>query len=104
MKVTSLIAFLAILSLPVFAGAPEGKALFAAKCAPCHGANGEGKPAIAKMYNVTIHAFSSNEVQSNSDADLKKIITTGKGKMKPIAGLSDSQAGDIIAFIRTLKK
>jgi len=86
------------------AGAPEGKALFAAKCQSCHGPNGEGKPAIAKMFGATIHPFSSKEVQGKSDADLKKIITAGQGKMKPIAGIDGQQADDIVAFIRTLKQ
>lgn len=96
------LAFLATLSM-ASAGAPEGKTTFAAKCQSCHGPNGEGKPAIAKMFNATIHPFSSKEVQSRSDAELKKIMTSGQGKMKPIAGLSDSDASDIVAFIRTLK-
>lgn len=96
------ISLLASLTL-ASAGVPEGKALFAVKCQACHGANGEGKPAIAKMFNATIHPLGSKEVQSKSDADLKKIILTGQGKMKPIA-VSDSEAADIVAFIRTLKQ
>ena len=96
------ISFLAFFAL-ASAGVPEGKATVAAKCQSCHGANGEGKPAIAKMFNVTIHAFGSKEVQSKSDADIKKIILSGQGKMKPIA-VSDSEAADVVAFIRTLKQ
>ena len=86
------------------AGAPEGKELFTAKCQACHGANGEGKAAIAKMYNVTMPPLASNEVQAKSDADLKKVILAGKGKMKPVAGVTEKQADDIVAFLRTLKK
>jgi len=88
----------------VSAGAPEGKALFAAKCQACHGPNGEGKESIAKMFNVTIHPLGSKEIQAKSDADLKKIITTGQGKMKPVAGLTGPQVDDTVAFIRTLKQ
>lgn len=87
-----------------FAGVPEGKVVFAAKCQPCHGANGEGKPAIAKMLGVAeMRAFASKEVQARGDAEFKKIVTTGQGKMKPVAGLSDAQIADVIAFIHTLK-
>ena len=39
----------------VSAGAPEGKAVFEAKCQPCHGPKGEGKAAIAKMFKVEMH-------------------------------------------------
>jgi mono/diheme cytochrome c family protein len=85
------------------AGAPEGKTVFAAKCQPCHGPNGEGKAAIAKMYQVEMHPLASKEVQAKTDADFKKIITGGGGKMKPVSGLSDKQIEDVIAFVRTLK-
>jgi mono/diheme cytochrome c family protein len=85
------------------AGAPEGKTVFTAKCQPCHGPNGEGKAAIAKMYSVEMHPLASKEIQSKSDADFKKTITAGHGKMKPVSGLSDKQIEDVIAFVRTLK-
>ena len=45
----------------------------------------------------------SAEVQAMSDDDLKKVITEGKGKMKPVASASAS-AADIVAYIRTWKK
>lgn len=86
-----------------FAGAPEGKTVFVAKCQPCHGPNGEGKAAIAKMYQVEMPPFASKEVQAKTDADFKKIITGGQGKMKPVSGISDKQIEDVIAFVRTLK-
>jgi mono/diheme cytochrome c family protein len=86
-----------------YAGAAEGKALFASKCASCHGANGEGKESIAKMMKVTMRPLASKEVQAKSDADLKMGITMGQGKMKAVAGLSDPQVADIIAHLRTLK-
>ena|SRR5437867_13201065 len=87
-----------------FAAAPEGKTVFGAKCQPCHGPNGEGKASIAKMYGVQMHPLGSKEVQTKSDADIKKTITTGQGKMKPVTGLSEKQIEDVIAFVRTLKE
>jgi mono/diheme cytochrome c family protein len=102
MMKTIAFAFFAACGLAL-AGAPEGKAVFTAKCQPCHGPNGEGKPAIAKMYQVEMHPFASKEVQAKTDADFKKTITTGQGKMKPVAGLSDKQIEDVIAFVRTIK-
>ena len=86
------------------AGVPEGKALFASKCQACHGPNGEGKAAIAKIFNVTMHPLGSSEIQSKSDSDLKQTVTSGHGKMKPVAGVTDQQVGDVIAFVRTLKQ
>lgn len=99
---TIAIVFIASCGL-AFAGAPEGKTVFDAKCQACHGAKGEGKAAIAKMFKVEMPPLSSKEVQSKSDAELKQIITEGKGKMKPITGLSAKQVEDVVAFVRTLK-
>jgi mono/diheme cytochrome c family protein len=87
-----------------YAGAPEGKPTYVAKCQGCHGANGEGKAAITKMFNVTKPAPGSKETPAKSDADLKKVITFGHGKMKPVDGLDDTQVSDVVAFVRTLKE
>jgi mono/diheme cytochrome c family protein len=104
MKTIAIATLLWIVSAGLLhAGAPEGKELFMAKCQACHGANGEGKAAIAKMFNVTMPPLASKEVQAMSDADLKKVILSGKGKMKPVAGVTEKQADDIVAFLRTLK-
>ena len=78
--------------------------MYTAKCQTCHGPNGEGKAAIEKMFNVTMPKLGSSEVQGLSDADLKKVILTGKGKMKPVAGITEKQADDIVAHVRTLKQ
>lgn len=101
---TTLIATMLLASSLAFAGAPEGKTVYGAKCQGCHGANGEGKAAIAKMFSVTMHPLGSKEIQSKTDADFKKVITEGHGKMKPVTGLDDKQVADVIAFVRTLKE
>src|ERR1051325_3803669 len=97
---------IALASLPLIvsvglahAGAAEGKELYTSKCQPCHGANGEGKAAIGKIFNVTLPHLGSKEIQSKSDADLQKVITAGKGKMKPTAGVSEKQAADIVVYV-----
>jgi hypothetical protein len=58
---------------------------------------------MAKMLKVEMRALGSKEVQAQSDVDLKKVITQGKGKMKGVSGLSDKQVDDVVAFVRTLK-
>jgi mono/diheme cytochrome c family protein len=101
----TLIATLGLIAIAglSWAGASEGKDIYAAKCAPCHGANGEGKAAIAKMYNVTQAPLASKEVQAKTDAQLQAVILKGQGKMKPVSGITEKQAADVVAFIRTLK-
>jgi mono/diheme cytochrome c family protein len=81
--------------------AKKGKELFANKCTTCHGDKGEGKPTIEKVLNVKMRPLSSKEVLSKSDEQLKKNLVEGNGKMKPVK-LADSEAADILAYLRTL--
>lgn len=80
-----------------------GKVIFEKSCRTCHGADGQGNPGIAKVLNVTMRTLASAEVQARSDAEIKKIILEGNGKMKPVK-LTDGQVADIIAYIRDLPK
>ena len=86
------------------ADAAAGKTVFSHKCQICHGADGNGNPGMAAALHVTFIPLGSDEVQKMSDADIKKVITEGKGKMRPVQGLSDSDVSNVIAFVRTLKK
>jgi mono/diheme cytochrome c family protein len=86
------------------ADATAGKAAFDSKCRTCHAADGAGNPGIAKALGVTLKPLGGEEVQKMSDADLKKVLTAGSGKMKPVAGLTPAQTDDVVAFVRTLKK
>lgn len=81
-----------------------GKDLYGKKCANCHGPNGEGKDAIAKMFNVQMKPLTSKEVQDKSDADLKKTMLEGVGKMKAVKDLDAKGADDIAAYLRSLAK
>jgi cytochrome c1 len=56
------------------------------------------------MFNVTMHPLGSKEIQAKSDAEIKKTITMGHGKMKPVTGLTEEQVNDIVSFVRTLKE
>ena len=84
--------------------AAAGKAVYTKRCATCHGAAGEGKGAIAKMLKVEMRHLGSKEVQAKTDADLRKVITEGNGKMKPVTGLNEKELADLLAYLRTLTK
>ena len=86
------------------ADADAGKAVFTKKCRTCHGAEGQGNPGMAKVLKVEIKHLGSADVQGKTDDDLKKIITEGVGKMKPVKGLSADDVTNIIAFVRTIKE
>ncbi len=100
------VVLLAVLLVPtlVLGDAKAGKAVYDKKCATCHGANGEGKPAMAKALKVEMRDLGSKEVQAKTDEQLKKESVEGIGKMKPVAGLAEKDVTDLIAFIRSLKK
>jgi mono/diheme cytochrome c family protein len=84
--------------------AKEGKAVYTQSCQGCHGANGEGNVAIAKMMNVTMRPLGSKEIQAKTDAQLKKDIASGIGKMPAQKSLSAKQVDDVIAYVRELGK
>ena len=84
--------------------AKAGEAVYEKSCKSCHGADGTPNAAIAKMMKVEMRDLKSPEVQAMTDDDLKKIVTGGKGKMKPVTAVSASSASDVIAYVRSLKK
>ncbi len=81
--------------------ADSGADTYKAKCASCHGPNGDG--AMAKKLGSK--DLNSDDVQKQSDADLIKTVTDGKGKMPSYKGkLTDDQIKDVVKFVKTLKK
>lgn len=97
-------ALLALSCALLLAGDPaKGKELFTAKCAPCHDVTGNGKEAIARLFQVTMKPLASKEIQAKPDDELRKITTKGSGKMVAVK-VGEQEAGDIIAFVRTLAK
>ena len=86
------------------ADAKAGEAVFTKSCKSCHGTDGAPNPAIAKVMKVEMKNLGSAEVQALSDADLAKVITDGKGKMKPVKTVSGPAVDNVVAYVRTLKK
>jgi mono/diheme cytochrome c family protein len=100
-----LIVMGAQLALAQNGDANAGKAIFAKSCSICHGKDGNTpNAAVGKMLKAEIPQLGSSEIQAKSDDDIKKIITEGYIKMKPIKGLTDKDVNNVIAFVRTLKK
>jgi mono/diheme cytochrome c family protein len=86
------------------ADAKAGQAVYDRGCKSCHGADGTPNPAIAKMMKVEMKDLKSADVKAMSDDDIKKVITDGKGKMKPVTSVVGGDAENVIAYLRSLKK
>ena len=86
------------------ADAKAGQAAYDKACKSCHGLDGTPNPAIAKMMKVEMKDMKSAEVQAMSNDAIKKIITSGQGKMRPVASVSGAAVDDVAAYIHTLKK
>ncbi|MEO8215555.1 MAG: cytochrome c [Acidobacteriota bacterium] len=99
-KKTLTCAVLLALALPVAAFA-DGAAIYKAKCAACHGADGSGQTTIGK--NLKLKDLGTPEVQNLTNVEMTKILAEGKGKMKP-SKLSAQDMEAVIAFVRSLKK
>jgi len=95
------------------ADANAGKALFAQRCAMCHGEKGAGDGALAatmpegqKPRNLTAGGYK----YATDDAKLKEILQKGGAAvglsvmMPGQSDLNDTQLADLIAFIHSLKK
>jgi cytochrome c5 len=78
-----------------------GETTYKSKCQMCHGATGTPSPGMAKAMGV----------KASTDPDIKKLtademftaVKNGKGKMKPVTGLTDAQIKDAIVYYRGLK-
>jgi mono/diheme cytochrome c family protein len=99
---SSLAAVILVVAVPAFAAGPDGAALYKAKCTSCHGANGSGQTPVGK--SMKMRDLRSPEVQKQTDIELTKVISGGKGKM-PAYGqkLTTAEIQAVIAHIRTLK-
>jgi mono/diheme cytochrome c family protein len=90
---------------PIFAqDTAAGKAVYAKKCQACHAADGNGNAGMATALKVEFKPLSSDEIQKKSDADLKKVVTAGTGKMKAVTGTTPEDIDNVVAYLRTLKK
>jgi cytochrome c6 len=102
--VVSMIALLTFVTSMAFAdSAPGAPEIYKTKCATCHGADGSGQTAVGK--SMKIRDLRSPDVQKQTDADLQKIISDGKGKMPAYkAKVSVADVASLVAFIRGLAK
>jgi mono/diheme cytochrome c family protein len=104
-KILATCSLVALCATAAFAASVKARqAIYDKSCKSCHGADGTPNAAVAKMMKVDMKDLKSPEVQAVSDDDMKKIVTEGKGKMKPVKTVTGPAVDDVIAYVRSLKK
>jgi len=102
-----IIAVVAISALS--ARAADGKALYEASCAKCHGADGKGQTTMGKKNGAKDYSSAAVQAALTDAAAIKAIKEGVKDKdgnsvMKATDGVSDDDAKALVAYMRTLKK
>jgi len=115
-------AFLAPVAALAAGDVEAGREKFQAFCASCHGPEGKGDgptgKALAAAGQPAPRDFSKGEFKldtdgdgkTGTDTDLKNVISKGamayggSAMMAPVAGLSDQDLDNLVAFIRSLKE
>lgn len=83
----------------------EGKQLFVANCAPCHGMKGKGDGPAAVSLNPKPADHSSDAVQRESDGSIFWKLSEGHNPMPQFKqALSEDQRWKLVCYIRMLAK
>jgi len=83
--------------------ADNGSATFAAKCAMCHGADGQGKTPMGAKFNIK--NLAAPEVQKQSEAELSQTIAKGKNKMPAYdSKLTKEEIAQVSTFVKSFGK
>jgi cytochrome c6 len=102
MKLKSVLLILVVALAPV-AFAADGAAIYKAKCASCHGADGKGQSPMGKKMNL--RDLGSPEVQKQTDKELYDWTADGKGKMPAYKDkLSADEINALVKHMRAFKK
>jgi cytochrome c6 len=86
------------------ADSDAGKAVFEKSCVSCHGKDGKGNPAMAKVLGEKGLDLTSKEATQKSDEQLLKVIAEGAGKMPAQKTLSKDDQKQVLSYVRSLAK
>ena len=102
MKLKAIVLILAMTFAPVVFAA-DGAAVYKAKCATCHGADGKGLTPMGKKMNL--RDLGSPDVQKQTDKELHDWTAVGKGKMPGYKDkLTDEEIKALVAHMRGFAK
>ncbi len=94
------LAVIALATAPAAQAAADGKALYDAKCAMCHGKDGVAKPMAKGSAN-----FNDAKWQAAQKTEaLEAAISDGKGKMKGFKGkMTPEEIKAVAEYVKTMK-
>ena len=102
-KLVVILTLSILIILPATLAAADGAAIYKAKCAMCHAADGSGNTTMGK--SMKLRDLRSPEVQKQTDAELTKWTADGKGKMPAYkTKLSEAEINALVAHMRDLAK
>ena len=81
--------------------AEDGGAIYKSKCAMCHGPTGTPSAGMAKA--MGIKPVSDPSMQALTLTQIASTVKNGKGKMHPVAGLTDPQVQAVASYFKSLK-
>jgi len=102
--VDAVFALLTPTSQAAAADTNAGKAVFEKSCVSCHGKDGKGNPAMAKVLGEKGLNLTAKEVTQKSDEQLLKVIAEGQGKMPAQKSLSKEEQKQVLGYVRSLAK
>ena len=80
----------------------RGAEVYSATCKMCHGASGAADTSTARMLKVK--PVSDSDLRNLTDEQMFRSIRNGKGTMRPMPSLSDTQIKDSIFYFKSLAK
>lgn len=105
MKTTKLVVLIVTIAIALFIlipnlswAAEDGAALYKAKCAACHGADGAGKPA------AKIPALKSDEVKKKSADDITSFLGSNPKHAGVAKALNPDQTKAVVDYVVGLNK
>ena len=105
MKMTKLVVLIVTIALALFIlipnlswAAEDGAAIYKAKCAACHGADGAGKPA------AKIPALKSDAVKAKSADDIAGFLGSNPKHAGVAKALNADQTKAVVDFVKDLNK
>jgi mono/diheme cytochrome c family protein len=82
--------------------ADSGESTYKAKCQSCHGPAGVPSAGMAKM--MGIKPVTDPDIKKLTPDQMAAAVNSGKGKMKPITGLTPAEVKDVVVYYKGLGK